>query len=198
VGAALAAKRRESGQVAVAFFGDGAANIGATHEAMNLAAVWQVPCVFVCENNRYAQSTPVEYSTAGEVWRRAAGYGMPGEWVDGQDVFAVHAAAARAVERARGGAGPSLIEARTYRYYGHSYGDDPHRYRLDEEERAARARDCLDGFRAAVLAAGTMTAAELAAIDAKVAALIDEAVAFAEAGAMPDPREVATQVYAGE
>ena len=196
VGAALSARRRGTGQVAVAFFGDGAANVGATHEAMNLAAVWRVPCVFVCENNGYAQSTPVEYSTAGEIWRRAAGYGMPGEWVDGQDVFAVYDAAARAVARARRGGGPALIEARTYRYYGHSYGDDPHRYRLPDEEQEARARDCLARFRAAVLAAGSMTDPELAEIDARVAALIDEAVAFAEAGAMPDQREVATQVYA--
>ena len=196
VGAALSSKRLGTGQVAVAFFGDGAANIGATHESMNLAAVWRVPCVFVCENNRYAQSTPVEYSTAGEVWRRAAGYGMPGEWVDGQDVFAVYEAASRAVARARAGEGPSLIEARTYRYYGHSYGDDPHRYRLEDEEQTARSQDCLGRFRAAVTAAGTMTEGDLAELDAQVAALMDEAVAFAESGVMPDPHEVSTQVFA--
>jgi pyruvate dehydrogenase E1 component alpha subunit len=195
VGAALSARRRGTGQVAVAFFGDGAANIGATHEAMNLAAVWRVPCVFVCENNGYAQSTPVEYSTAGEIWRRAAGYGMPGEWVDGQDVFAVYDAAARAVARARRGGGPALIEARTYRYYGHSYGDDPHRYRLPDEEQEARARDCLARFRAAVLAAGSMTDPELAEIDARVAALIDEAVAEAKAAPAPAPADLVTDVY---
>ena len=100
VGAALSAKVRGTGQVAVTFFGDGGSNIGACHEAINLAAVWNVPCVFVCENNGYAQSTPVEYSTAGEVWKRAAGYGLPGEKVDGQDVFAMYEATARAVERA--------------------------------------------------------------------------------------------------
>jgi TPP-dependent pyruvate/acetoin dehydrogenase alpha subunit len=196
VGAALTAKRLGTGQVAVAFFGDGGANIGATHESLNLAAVWRVPCVFVCENNGYAQSTPTEYSTAGEVWRRAAGYDIPGEVVDGQDALAVYAAAAAAVERARGGGGPSLIEARTYRYYGHSYGDDPRRYRLEEEERGARARDCLARFRAEVTDAGRMTAADLAEIDAWAGAQIDEAVAFAEAGTMPDPGEVATEVYA--
>lgn len=196
VGAALTAKYRQTGQVAVAFFGDGAANIGATHEAMNLAAVWRVPCVFVCENNGYAQSTPVEYSTAGEVWRRAAGYGMPGELVDGQDVFAVYEAAVQAVARARAGEGPSLIEARTYRYYGHSYGDDPHRYRLADEEAAARERDCIARFRAAILAAGTLTEADLDTLDRQVAALIDEAVAFGQAGPLPDPSELTTEVYA--
>jgi pyruvate dehydrogenase E1 component alpha subunit len=196
VGAALSARRRGTDQVAVAFFGDGAANIGATHEAINLAAVWGVPCVFVCENNGYAQSTPAEYATAGEVWRRAAGYGIPGERVDGQDVLAVYEAAARAVRRARSGGGPSLIEARTYRYYGHSYGDEPHRYRLEEEERAARARDCIDRFRAEVLAAGVLAEADLRVIEARVAALIDEAVAFAERGPLPDQAEVTTEVYA--
>ena len=196
VGAALSAKRRGTDQVAVSFFGDGAANIGAVHESMNLAAVWNVPCLFVCENNGYAQSTPTEYSTAGEIWRRAAGYGLPGELVDGQDVFAVYDAAVRAVERARSGAGPSLIEARTYRYYGHSYGDDPHRYRLEEEERAALDRDCLARFRARVVGAGELSEETLAEIDARVAAEIDAAVAFAEAGAMPAPEEVTTQVFA--
>jgi TPP-dependent pyruvate/acetoin dehydrogenase alpha subunit len=196
VGAALSAKRRGTDQVAVAFFGDGAANIGATHEAMNLAAVWRVPCVFVCENNGYAQSTPAEYATSGEIWRRAAGYGMPGEQVDGQNVLAVYEAAARAVEQARAGGGPSLIEARTYRYYGHSYGDEPHRYRLEEEERAARARDCIARFRTDVLAAGVLAEAELAAIETRVAALIDEAVSFAESGPLPDAAELTTEVYA--
>src|SRR5439155_17162227 len=151
-----------------------------------------------CENNGYAQSTPVEYATAGEVWRRAAGYGIPGEVVDGQDVFAVYEAAARAVERARSGGGPSLIEAQTYRYYGHSFGDDPRRYRTTEEELAARERDCLARFRAAVAAAGTLAEGELAAIDEAVATQIDEAVAFAQEGPLPEPHEVTTAVYVDE
>jgi pyruvate dehydrogenase E1 component alpha subunit len=195
VGAALSAKVRKSGQVAVAFFGDGGANIGAFHESLNLAAVWKAPCVFVCENNGYAQSTPSEYATAGEVWRRAAGYGIPGEVVDGQDVFAVYAATARAVERARAGDGPSLLEARTYRYYGHSYGDDPRRYRTAEEEDAARARDCVARFRAAVLAAGTLAEGDLAAVDQQVTAAIHDAVAFAQESPLPAPEEVLTEVY---
>src|SRR5262249_21706884 len=143
VGAALSAKVRRTGQVAVAFFGDGAANIGACHEAINLVAVWRGGLGLVCARNTPAPSPPAqgapgEDARAGEIGRRAAGYGIPGEAVDGQDVLAVYGAAARAVERARGGGGPALIEARTYRYYGHSFGDDPHRYRTAEEEGAAR------------------------------------------------------------
>ena len=196
VGAALSAKVRGTGQVAVTFFGDGGSNIGACHEAINLAAVWNVPCVFVCENNGYAQSTPVEYSTAGEVWKRAAGYGLPGEKVDGQDVFAMYEATARAVERARADAGPSLIEARTYRYYGHSAGDDGTAYRLASEIEAARARDCIARFRQEVIAAGLLDAADLEAIDDQVAADVDEAVAAAEAAPFPAANELTTEVVA--
>jgi pyruvate dehydrogenase E1 component alpha subunit len=196
VGAALSAKVRGTGQVAVTFFGDGGSNIGACHEAINLAAVWNVPCVFVCENNGYAQSTPVEYSTAGEVWKRAAGYGLPGEKVDGQDVFAMYEATARAVERARSGGGPSLIEARTYRYYGHSAGDDGTAYRLASEIEAARARDCIARFRQEVIEGALLTAADLAAIDTQVAEAVDEAVAAAEAAPFPAAAELTTEVVA--
>jgi pyruvate dehydrogenase E1 component alpha subunit len=196
VGAALSAKVRGTGQVAVTFFGDGGSNIGACHEAINLAAVWNVPCVFVCENNGYAQSTPVEYSTAGEVWKRAAGYGLPGEKVDGQDVFAMYEATARAVERARSGGGPSLIEARTYRYYGHSAGDDGTAYRLASEIEAARARDCIARFRQEVIEGALLTTADLAAIDTQVAEAVDEAVAAAEAAPFPAANELTTEVVA--
>jgi pyruvate dehydrogenase E1 component alpha subunit len=196
VGAALSAKVRGTGQVAVTFFGDGGSNIGACHEAINLAAVWNVPCVFVCENNGYAQSTPVEYSTAGEVWKRAAGYSLPGEKVDGQDVFAMYEATARAVERARSGGGPSLIEARTYRYYGHSAGDDGTAYRLASEIEAARARDCIARFRQEVIEGALLTAADLAAIDTQVAEAVDEAVAAAEAAPFPAANELTTEVVA--
>jgi len=196
VGAALSAKVRQTDQVAVTFFGDGGSNIGACHESINLAAVWNVPCVFVCENNGYAQSTPVEYSTAGEVWRRADGYGIPGEKVDGQDVFAVYEATARAVERARIGEGPSLIEARSYRYYGHSAGDDGTAYRLAVEVDAARKRDCITRFRKEVIAAGTLVESDLATIDKRVAASVDEAVALAEAAPFPDASELTTEVVA--
>ena len=197
VGAALSAKVRKTDQVAVAFFGDGASNIGACHESMNLAAVWKVPCVFVCENNGYAQSTPSEYSTAGEIWRRAAGYGMNGECVDGQNVVAVYETAVRAVKQARSGGGPSLIEARTYRYYGHYVGDDPLRYRLAEEEEEARGRDCIERFRREVLTAKVLSESELSAFDARTAKLVDEAVASADAAPWPDPAELTTDVFPG-
>ena len=138
-GAALAAKLAKSDGVAVAFFGDGASNEGAFHSSLNLAAIWKLPAIFVCENNGYSQSTPVEYALPiSNVAERAAAYRMPGVTVDGQDVFPVWQAAEAAVARARDGAGPSLIECKTYRYYGHHQGDDTRRYRTREEEDAAR------------------------------------------------------------
>src|SRR5262249_51621153 len=125
VGAALSAKVRKTRQIAVAFFGEGAASIGTLHESMNLAAIWKLPIVFVCENNGYAQATPVEYAVPiSNMADRAAGYAMPGVVVNGQDVVAVWAATEIAVQRARVGAGPSLIECKTYRYYGHHQSDD--------------------------------------------------------------------------
>src|SRR5205814_3584946 len=180
VGAALTARVRGTDQVAATFFGDGAASIGAIHEAMNMAAIWKLPIVFVCENNGYAQSTPVEYAIAVEnIADRAAGYGMPGVVVDGQDAIAVWEAADAAVRRARAGEGPTLIECKTYRYHGHASSDDPRRYRTTDEEERARARDCIKRFREHVLTRHLMTAAELDEIDARNSALIDEAVTFA-------------------
>lgn len=199
VGAGLSAKVRRTRDVAAAFFGEGAANIGAVHEAMNLAAIWKLPVVFVCENNGYAQATPVEYAIAiPNVADRASAYGMPGVTVDGQDVLAVWEAADTAVRRARAGEGPSLIECKTYRYYGHHQGDDPHRYRTTEEEGAARERDCIRRFREQVLGTGLLTHEELAAIDAVNREKMDQAVAFAEASPLPDPAELYTDVFVGE
>ena len=199
VGAALSAKVRNTPQVAVAFFGEGAASIGAVHEAMNLAAIWKLPAVFVCENNGYAQATPVEYAVSvTQIADRAAAYNMPGLTVDGQDVIAVWEAAVAAVDRARGGQGPSLIECMTYRYYGHHQGDDALRYRTKEEEAAARARDCIRRFREQILGQGVLTEEELAAIDAANRKKIDEAVAFAEASPLPEPADLLTDVYVKE
>src|SRR5207244_425344 len=133
VGAALSARMRGTDQVAVCFFGDGSANQGAIHEAMNLASIWKLPTIFVCENNMYAQYTRHDYDTSVvDIAIRAKGYGMPGVTVDGMDVMAVHQAARAAVDSARSGGGPSLIEAKTYRYYGHNEGD-PQVYRTDGE-----------------------------------------------------------------
>jgi len=196
VGAALSAKIRNSNQVVATFFGEGAAGIGVLHEAMNLAAIWQLPLVFVCENNGYAQATPVEYaSPIRNVADRAAGYNMPGTVVDGQDVVDVWQAAKFSVGRARRGQGPSFIECKTYRYYGHHQGDDPLRYRTVEEEKAARSRDCIKRFREQAVARDLIRLEELEAIDAENRRVIDEAVAFAEASPLPDLKELHTDVY---
>ena len=198
VGAALSARVRGTDEVAVAFFGEGAASMGVVHEAMNLASIWTLPVIFVCENNGYAQATPVEYAVAADrIADRAAAYRMPGVTVDGQDVLAVWGAAEAAVGRARSGGGPSLVECLTYRYHGHHQGDDTLRYRTAEEERAARERDCLRRGRELLLAQG-FDAAELDAADARNRERLDEAVAFAEAGPLPGPEELLADVYAAE
>jgi pyruvate dehydrogenase E1 component alpha subunit len=196
VGAALTSKLKKLGRVAVAFFGDGGANQGVLHESMNLASVWKLPVVFCCENNGYAESTPVEYSlSVANVSDRAAGYNMPGFNVDGMDVFAVYDAAGEAVGRARAGEGPSLLECRTYRFYGHTVFDNPLTYRTKEEESFWRGRDPLKLFREAVLPQGQITAEELDQIDREAAQLMEEAIQFADASALPDPLELYEDVY---
>jgi pyruvate dehydrogenase E1 component alpha subunit len=195
LGAAWSAQYRRSGQVAVCFFGDGTTNIGAFHEALNMAAVWRAPVVFVCENNGYMEYTPIGAVTA--VARpaadRASAYGLEPIVVDGNDVDAVFAVATTAVERARAGDGPSLIEALTYRHGGHSRAD-PGKYRPDDEVAAWKARDPIPSYRARLDAAG---------IDAKTLDAIDEetreAVASAETEARAAPEPAAdvleTQVW---
>jgi TPP-dependent pyruvate/acetoin dehydrogenase alpha subunit len=196
LGAAWSAQYRKSGQVAVCFFGDGTTNIGAFHEALNMAAVWKAPVIFVCENNQYMEYTPIGAVTA--VARpaadRASAYGLEPIVVDGNDVEAVHAVARTAIDRARAGEGPSLIEALTYRHGGHSRAD-PGKYRPDDEVAAWKARDPIPMFRARLEAAG-VEAAELDAIDAQVRAQV--AAAEAEARAAPEPAidSLETQVWA--
>jgi pyruvate dehydrogenase E1 component alpha subunit len=196
LGAAWSAQYRKSGQVAVCFFGDGTTNIGAFHEALNMAAVWKAPVVFVCENNQYMEYTPIGAVTA--VARpaadRASAYGLEPIVVDGNDVEAVHAVARTAIDRARAGEGPSLIEALTYRHGGHSRAD-PGKYRPDDEVAAWKARDPIPTFRARLEAAG-VEAAELDTIDADVRAQV--AAAEAEARAAPEPAidSLETQVWA--
>ncbi|MEE9198325.1 MAG: thiamine pyrophosphate-dependent dehydrogenase E1 component subunit alpha [Dehalococcoidia bacterium] len=195
-GAALSAKVRGTDQVTAVFFGDGGANQGAIHESMNLAAIWKLPVVFLCENNRYAESTPVDYALAGgSVARRGAAYGIPGVQVDGQDVLAVYEAAGEAVRRARAGEGPSLLEALTYRYYGHFGADNPLTYRTQEEEEYYRSRDCLETFKAKLLEDETATEQELEAIDQKVLVALDGAVKFADESPWPGPEELVSDVY---
>jgi pyruvate dehydrogenase E1 component alpha subunit len=196
VGAALTSKLKRLGRVAVAFFGDGGANQGVLHECMNLASVWKLPVIFCCENNGYAESTPVEYAlSTSRVSDRAAGYDMPGIHVDGMDVFAVFDAARAAVARARAGDGPSLLECRTYRYYGHTVFDNPLSYRTKEEEEHWRGRDPLKLFRETVIPQGEISAEELDAIDSEVGALMEEAVAFADSSPLPEPHELYEDVY---
>ena len=196
LGAAWSAQFRKSGQVAVCFFGDGATNIGAFHEALNMAAVWKAPVVFVCENNGYMEYTPIGAVTA--VARpaadRASAYGLQPIVVDGNDVEAVHAVAKTAIDGARAGEGPSLIEALTYRHGGHSRAD-PGKYRPDDEVTAWKARDPIPMFRARLEAAGVEPAA-LEAIDEEVRAAVSAAEAEARAAAEPSPDVLETEVWA--
>ncbi|MBI2873098.1 MAG: thiamine pyrophosphate-dependent dehydrogenase E1 component subunit alpha [Chloroflexi bacterium] len=195
-GAALTAKLRGEDRVSVAFFGDGASNQGVVHESMNLASIWKLPVIFVCENNLYAESTPVEYSTSvASIAERARGYSMPGRMVDGMDVLAVYDAAGWAVGRARAGQGPTLLECRTYRYHGHFYGDNPSLYRLKEEEEEYHRRDAIASFKRRALEQGMLPECDVVAIEREVAATIEEAVAFADASPMPSAEELLADVY---
>jgi pyruvate dehydrogenase E1 component alpha subunit len=194
-GTALAGKLAGSGAVSVAFFGDGASNQGTTLEAMNLASVWNLPAVFVAENNGYAEATASRWSVASDnIADRAAGFGMPGVIVDGFDFFAVHEAAGEAVARAREGGGPTLIEVKLTRYYGHFEGDQQ-TYRGDEVAQARRGLDCLERFRARVTETGQVDAARLDAVDAEVAELIEAAVVEARGAAKPSVADLETDVY---
>lgn len=195
-GAALAAKLARRDRLAVAFFGDGGMNQGVVHEALNLAAIWTLPVVFVCENNGYAISAPISQMAAVErLADRAAAYGMTGESVDGMDVLAVHAAACRAVERARAGGGPSLLECRTYRFVGHFTAEKALglTYRSDEEIARWRERDPLVTYPAWLRRQGI---GDSARVEAEVEALLDEAVAFARQSPFPEGEEALDGMYA--
>jgi acetoin:2,6-dichlorophenolindophenol oxidoreductase subunit alpha len=190
-GAALASSVRGSEQVAVAFFGDGAANQGVLHESLNLAAIWELPAVYVCENNGFAESTPSTYATSvPDVASRAAAYGIPGVVVDGGDALQVYEAAGAAISRARAGGGPTLLEVKTYRFMGHFEGD-PDRYRDDDERNATRQHDAIAALRARLDA----TEDELEAIRTEIEAAVSQAVEFARASPFPDPAELDRYVY---
>ena len=195
-GAALAAKQLGTGGVAISFFGDGASNQGTSMESLNLASVWNLPCIFVVENNGYAEATSSKYSVAcDDAADRASAFNMPGVVVDGHDFFAVYEAAGEAVKRAREGKGPTLIECKLNRYYGHFEGD-AQTYRGKDEVKNLRATiDCLDRFRAKGTSADLLSEAELDVIDGEVAALIDGSVEKAKAAPMPAPAELLTDVY---
>jgi pyruvate dehydrogenase E1 component alpha subunit len=194
-GTALAAKIKGTGGVSVAFFGDGASNQGTTLESMNLASVWNLPAIFVAENNGYAESTASTWSVASDnIADRAAGFGMPGVIVDGFDFFAVHEAASEAIARARDGGGPTLLEMKFTRYFGHFEGDQQ-TYRADEVEHARAELDCLKRFAARVTETGELARADLDAVDAEIAALIEGDVAAAKAAPMPTEADLLTDVY---
>ena len=195
-GAAWSAKIRGTGQVAVAFFGDGATNIGAFHEALNIAAVWSLPVLFICENNLYMEYTPIGSVTAvaNPAADRASAYGLSAEVIDGNDVVVVAEAVGRAAERARSGLGPAIIEARTYRHFGHSR-TDPGAYRPAEEVQAWLRRDPLDIARARLAALGvSVEVADQA--DQRAAQVVADAVAEAKAAPAADPADALTDVWA--
>ncbi|MDH6438330.1 TPP-dependent pyruvate/acetoin dehydrogenase alpha subunit [Streptomyces sp. SAI-144] len=196
VGAAWSARLRGTGQLAVAFFGDGATNIGSFHEALNLAAVWKLPVLFVCENNLYMEYTPIADVTAvpRPAADRAPAYGIPGEVVDGNDVVSVQEAVARLARRARAGDGPAVLEAETYRHFGHSR-TDPATYRPAEEVERWLKHDPLDIARGRLIEAGvpeeTVTAA-----DERAQEVVRQAIEAAKSAPPPDPREAFTDVWA--
>src|SRR6266702_8310949 len=194
-GAALSARLQGTNTVCVCFFGDGAAEQGTFHESLNLAAIWKLPVVFVAENNGFAESTPVTYHmSCRDIAERAVGYDMPGVTIDGLNVLAVYEAAGEAIARARRGEGPSLIECKTYRYYGHFEGDAI-TYRTKEELASFMARDAIQALRQSLQDHDMASAEELDAIDKQVQARIDEAWRFAEAAPFPAPEETLTDVY---
>lgn len=197
VGAGLASKLRQSGQVAVCFFGDGASNRGTFHEGMNMAAAWKLPVIFVCENNQWASTTPYRTTTAVEnIADRAQGYGIPGETVNGNDVFAVYEAAKKAVARARAGEGPTLLEAKTYRIKGHFVGD-PELYRTKEEVQEHFTKDDpLKNFAAVVLKKGWLAQADLDAMAAAAKQAVEAAVEKARSAPYPEESSLFVDLYA--
>ena len=194
-GTALAAKIKGTGGVSVVFFGDGASNQGTTLESLNLASVWNLPAIFVAENNGYAETTSSTWSVASDnIADRAAGFGMPGVIIDGFDFFAVHEAASEAISRARQGGGPTLLEMKFTRYFGHFEGDQQ-TYRAGEVEHARAELDCLKRFATRVTETGELTRSDLDAVDAEVATMIDRAVAEAKAAPPPTEADLLTDVY---
>jgi TPP-dependent pyruvate/acetoin dehydrogenase alpha subunit len=197
-GLALSSQIKKDGRVTVSYFGDGATNIGAFHEGLNMASVWKLPVVFVCQNNLYGEHSPYELTTsAKQISDRAASYSMPGITVNGNDPIEMYFAAKAAIDRARNGGGPTLIEAKTFRFEGHNMGDDGH-YIPTEQMAAARALDPLPILRAHLLEHGYASEDELLAIEADFDAQIDEAIEFALASEHAGFEELRRDVFADE
>ncbi|WP_405146787.1 thiamine pyrophosphate-dependent dehydrogenase E1 component subunit alpha [Nocardia salmonicida] len=198
VGVGLSAQMRRSGQVAVVNFGDGAANIGAFHEALNLASLWKLPVIFVCQNNRYAEYTPYDQGTSvDQIAKRGAAYSMRAMHVDGNDPEAMYRAARTAIDAARAGDGPTLIEAVTYRFEGHMMGDTKE-YQPKEELKAAIEADPVPRLRDRLISSGYRTEGELAAIEDEIQKEIDDAFEFAMAAPLPDLADLTADVYGTE
>jgi pyruvate dehydrogenase E1 component alpha subunit len=196
-GAALSAKMRGTDQVAVCFFGDGALGQGCLYESMNMAALWQLPVIYVCENNLYGEYTPCGETIAGDILARPRAVGVHAESVDGQDVQAVFATMRRLVERARRGEGPAFLECKTYRYYGHHVGDVNREYRTREEEKEWMSKhDPLLTLAGRLTAQGLVDADTFERILGDVKAEIDAGVQFALAAPYPSPEQVDQDVYA--
>lgn len=197
VGAGFSNKYQGNGNVAVAFFGDGSTNIGAFHEAANMACALKLPVVFICENNEYGEFTAREKTMAiTDIIDRAAGYGMPGVIVDGMDVVAIHEAASEAIARARRGEGPSLVEAKTYRFFNHHGVQNLGlKYRTDDEVAKWRLRDPIFTFEERLIENGTATREQIDAVWAELRADIETAIEFAENSPIPTPDQVLVDVY---
>lgn len=196
VGAGLRNQYLKTDKVAVCFFGDGANNEGNFHEALNMASIWKLPVVFINENNSFAEATPQKYATATKtIAERAAAYNMPGERIDGKDFNAVYEAAGRAIDRARNGEGPSLIECRTYRNYGHFEGDaQTYKYDSPEEEAFAK-RDDIQEFRDFAIESGLLTTEEAVTIELNAKQEIEAAVQFADESPLPEPESLYEDVF---
>ena len=194
-GLAFAGKYRGDDSVAFVYFGDGASNQGQVYESFNMAQLWKLPAIYIIENNQYAMGTSIERSSSTtQLSQRGASFGIPGEQVDGMDVLAVRDAVKKAVERARAGEGPYILEVKTYRYRGHSMSD-PAKYRTKEEvDEVKKTRDPIDHIKT-LLAAANATEDELKAIDNEIKAIVAEAVQFAQESPEPDPSELYTDVY---
>lgn len=195
-GSALSALLRGTDQVTICFFGDGALNQGALHESSNIAAIWKLPVIFLCENNHYAMSAPMErFTSVPHPSVRAAAYGFPGVDVDGMDVLAVYEAVDEAVQRARQGRGPTMIVADTYRYLGHHVGD-PLNYRTKEEVDEKRKNDPIENFQAVLIERGVLTEADAARIERDVLDEVERAIEFAKASPEPSPESLMEDIYA--
>jgi TPP-dependent pyruvate/acetoin dehydrogenase alpha subunit len=197
-GLALAAQVRGEKRVTVAYFGDGASNIGAFHEALNMASIWKLPVVFVCQNNGYGEHTRYNVATsAARVSDRAAAYQMPGVTVDGNDPLAMYAAAREAIERARSGQGPTLLEGMTFRFFGHVFGDAD-AYMKKGEKDAAMAKDPVPAFRRWLVQNGHASEADLTSIESTIDRELDAAVEFALSSPTPEMTELRRDVFANE